>query len=315
MTAPVAAGPPLREVPLGDGRVLRVRAMEPRDTGPLCDLYASLDVEDRYRRFFCGSLPTHEFVGRLIESATNRGGGLVVEVVDGDHVELVAEATYVAPRRGPDPGGYLAPDFAITVARPWRGWLGSYLLDALLEHARSAGIENLQADILTANASMLSLVRRHGYATVDDDDWSEVRVLLGTGAVAPSWPDGDDRPHVLVEGRVGRWTPSNERLEGLRVWRCPTSDDGNCPALRGGRCPLVDGADAIVIAPVREDQRWSQLEEAHSTGVPGVAVFVDDGHASEADVERVAVAARRHRDERTRTEARARGEGRCGPTS
>lgn len=299
--------PPPREVPLGDGRILRVRPMEPRDAGPLCDLYANLDIEDRYRRFFCGSLPSHEFVDGLIESATNRGRGLVVEVVGGDGTEIVAEATYVAPRRGPDPGGYVAPDFAITVARPWRGWLGSYLLDALLEDARSAGIENLQADILTNNAPMLALARRHGYATIDDDDWSEIRVLLGTGGVAPSWPDGDDRPHVLVEGRVGRWTPSNERLEGVRVWRCPTSDEGSCPVLHsGGRCPLVDDADAIVIAPVRDDPRWSSLEQAHAAGVPRVTVLVDDGHASEADAERIAAAARRHHKERT--EAPQRGE-------
>jgi hypothetical protein len=201
-----------------------------------------------------------------------RGGfGLVASVADREGgEELVAEAGYTPL---PDGDGELE----ITVARPWRGWLGHYLLDALLSAAADRGVPNLQADVLLSNGPMLSLIRSRGYATLDSSEGAVVRVLIGTSGPSPRWSGPHTRPRVLVESPGGRWHATDAaRRAGLQVIVCPgpRAVGAPCPALDGKPCPLAAGADAIVVSHPRDDDRWAALPLAHAELHPGIPVCV-----------------------------------------
>ena len=243
-----------RSVPLPDGRTLVVRPVAPSDVPAFERLYEGLSPDDLRRRFFSVYHPSTEFLTRV---ACGEGGrvGLVAAVAD----EIVAEAHY-APLDDGD------AEFAITVAPGWRGWLGPYLLDALVETAAARGVPNLQAEILLENTPMLAIVRARGYATLDHTDYSVVRVTIGTRSRTPSWPGAHDRPRILAEVPGGRWRNEDAaRRQGFDVIVCPGPGRGRaarCPVLEGDPCPLASGADAVVSALRPDDPRSAEIVAA-----------------------------------------------------
>lgn len=145
-------------VSLGNGRTLTVRTVNEGDVDGLAELFNGLSDEDRYFRFFSFSHPSRGFLEQMTR-AQGEGGYRLVAVLSGPDPELVAEAGYALL---PDGNG----DFALTVAAGWRGWLGPYLLDAVVDAAVARGVPNLQADILFDNARMLALAAHRGYTTL-----------------------------------------------------------------------------------------------------------------------------------------------------
>jgi GNAT superfamily N-acetyltransferase len=270
-----------RTITLPRGDTLVIRAVTPADKDRLKALYAGLDQRDTYRRFFSVFRPRDAFFERMAAPEERGGFGLVAAVAGvapGDDDRIVAEAGYTLL---PDGDGELA----ITVAAAWRGWLGPYLLDALLEAAAARGVANLQADVLVTNGPMLALIRSRGYATVDHPDGTLVRVTIGAAARTPDWPPVRDRPRVLVEAPGGRWhAEANARAAGLQVIVCPGpgATRSRCPALEGDACPLAAGADVVVISHPLPDDRWVALPEAHRAVHSGVPVCVEVAPADEA---------------------------------
>jgi hypothetical protein len=163
-------------VALPDGRTLTVRTVTEADVEGLDDLFESLSDDDRYCRFFNFCHPARRFLEQMTR-AQDEGGYRLVAVVSGPKETIVAEAGYAIL-----PGG--DGDFAVTVAPEWRGWLGPYLLDALVAAAAARGVPNLQADILLENARMLALVSQRGYVTLDRPEPSEIRVAIGAAQPA-----------------------------------------------------------------------------------------------------------------------------------
>jgi hypothetical protein len=157
-------------VSLPGGRTLTVRTVTEADVEGLDALFEGLSDEDRYYRFFNLSHPGRKFLEQLTR-AEDDGGYRLVAVVSGPGESLVAEAGYAIL---PDGDG----EFALTVAAGWRGWLGPYLLDALVAAASARGVPHLQADILLVNVRMLALVSSRGYVTLDRDQLSEMRVAI-----------------------------------------------------------------------------------------------------------------------------------------
>jgi hypothetical protein len=257
---------------LSRGRSLLIRPVTAEDLDGLVQLYDALSDEDRYRRFFSLYRPERAFF-EAMASVAERGGFGVVAILSGDlaHPDgrLVGEAGYTL---GSDGDGELE----IAVAEDWRGWLGPYLLAVLVDAAARRGVPNLRADILTTNRAMLALLRARGYATIDRDDWSTMRVVIGTAGDMPRWPAHDERPRVLVEVPGGRWSgAAAARAAGLHVLACPGPDtNARCPALAGRRCPLAADADVIVVAPPAEDAQWQALLESHAEVHPGIPVCV-----------------------------------------
>jgi len=235
-------------------------------------MYASLDDDDLYRRFFQAHLPTAETIGRILNAAERGGMGLVavLEGLDG-RVRIIGETSYELL---PDGGAELG----ITVAPGSRGWLGPYLLDALIEAARARNITNLQADILVENRRMLALMRARGYATMNHFEGpSIVRVVIGTLGSTPPWPGTHRAARVLVETPGGRWHgEAAARAAGFDVLICsgpPTHR--HCPALAGQPCPLASAADIVVDAVSPDTSAGRALLDAHRRFHVGVPVCVE----------------------------------------
>jgi hypothetical protein len=258
------------DVELADGRHLVVRTTTADDADAICGLYRDLAPDDRRRRFFGSFTPRREWC-REWATIGERGGFGVVAFVRGEHgEELAGEAGYAMRDDGDG-------DLAVTVARPWRGWLGAYLLDVLLRRAAAAGVTNLQAEVMLENGPMLSLLQHRDPVSLGHDD-GVVRLSIGTGGPTASWPPADHRPRVLVEVAGRRW--SGERAAdaaGLATAMCAGPGGRarhGCPVLDGGSCPLADDADAIIVLLDPDDERSQRLVEAHRSRSPGTPVLV-----------------------------------------
>jgi hypothetical protein len=181
-----AADGVLDTVGLSDGRTLTVRTVTEADVEGLDALFAGLSEDDRYYRLFSLSHPGRKFLEQMAR-AEDEGDYRLVAIVSGAENKLVAEAGYTLL---PDGNG----EFALTVAEGWRGWLGPYLLDALVSAAAARGVPNLQADILVSNIRMLALVSHRGYVTLNREA-SQVRVAIDAArprprprpGAAPAW--------------------------------------------------------------------------------------------------------------------------------
>lgn len=268
----------VRDVRLPEGGRLVVRLADDQDVEALAALYAELDAEASYRRFFSGFRPPPEFFERMA-AVEDRGGAELVAVVHDDEADggrLVGEAGFELLPNGNG-------ELAITVDGSWRGWLGPYLLDALLEVAASRGVPNLEADVLLTNGPMLALLRSRGYAAVPTKDWSEVRALIGASTARPTWPAEHKGMRVLVEGAGGHWPGADAAAAaGLEVLGCsgPATRGARCPAVAGEPCPLVAGADVVVLAHPADTEEWHALRDAHPSVHPGVPICVELTRAS-----------------------------------
>jgi RimJ/RimL family protein N-acetyltransferase len=261
----------IRRVQLPGDRELILRPIGRGDTDALAALYAGLDDEARHRRFFSHYRPPAEFFEKLVTVDERGGAGLVAELVGvRDDGRIVAEAGYELL---PNHDGELA----ITVDAGWRGWLGPYLLDALVATAAAHGVPNLEADILVSNGPMIALVRSRGYAMMPRPDWSIMRVLIGAASRAPGWPPSHDGLRVLVEGSGGGWHADDAAGgAGLKVLGCAGPNrHAHCPALAGQPCPLAAGADAIVLAHPPDTEEWDVVRGSHALLHPGVPVCVE----------------------------------------
>jgi hypothetical protein len=270
----------------GAGRHLVVRPAVASDAAGLRALFDSLDDDDRHNRFFCAFHPSEAFC--LGQVTVGEHGGARLVAIESDPESgagrLVAEAGFSLLPTG-------SGELSITITRPWRGWLGAYLLDLLCDAAAAAGVRNLEADVLTVNQPMLALLRARGAAVVDHDGFSVVRLRIATAGARPTW-EGIDHPRVLIEAPGARWHAEAEaRDAGAHVITCngPRPGRRGCPVLRGEPCPLVAGADLVVMGHPTDDPNWAALAGAHHEVHPDVVVWVEPrGAAAEAlDLDRL----------------------------
>jgi hypothetical protein len=267
---------------LGDGRVLEIRPTTAADGPALQSLYDRLPRHDVHLRFFSAFNPRIDWCTTWA-SVAERGGFGVIAIVHrapppggdvGDDAgvpdEVVGEAGYAVRADGDG-------DLAVTVAPPWRGWLGPYLLEVIVRHAAGAGIANLQADVLVENRVMLGLLRHRGAVALEHPDGT-ARLSISTSGHLSSWPPVDVRPRVLVEVGGGRWNGEQlAREAGLTTMLCSGPDHrprGGCPLLAGGDCPLADGADAIVVLLDPDDEQTAELLARHRQANPNTPVLV-----------------------------------------
>ena len=142
-----------------DGRVLRLRPIEPDDVEPLQRCFSRLSPEDIRRRFLHAMAQLPEpMAQRLcrIDPATESAFVLIDETVK--PVELrgvgrifVDEATDSA-------------EFSVLVERDWsRVGLGALLMQQLVDDCRRRGLTELWGYVLLENRPMLTLCRELGF--------------------------------------------------------------------------------------------------------------------------------------------------------
>lgn len=244
------------------------------DIDGLRALFRSLSNHDRYLRFFA-EVPNRQVVERYVTLLCERGSGVVA--VDGGG-RIVGEAGYVLLGSGD-------AEFGITVAPEARG-IGHVLLDSIVDHARRQGVACLQADVLTENRPMRALAAKRGYALAHTDDYTVLRIIIGTATPVPPWPADTPRPRLLVETPAWRWRGASWAEEaGFHVVSCPgpssMRNHRRCPALSGQPCPLVEGADAIVVALSPEDPSRGALTPIHRFCHARVPVFLQQAAGEE----------------------------------
>jgi hypothetical protein len=263
------------EIAMPSGEAVVIRAATAADRDAVAALYARLDADDRYRRFFTGAGPSLSFVDGWLASPD---GDVLVAVVD---QRVVAEAGYAV-----DPSGWC--QLGITVDPDFRGWLGPYLLDVVLARAGEHGHRAVVADVLATNRSMLKLAASRGYAVLPSDDLAVVRLVLATDGPVPGWGPRRSRRRALVElGRAGSATTRALADAGYDVVACrgpyvTKARRWRCPVLGGRPCPLVAGAD-VVVATVG-DARDADLLDAVRRTHPGVPHCVVDPKAGAAAI-------------------------------
>ena len=204
-----------RSVELPGARILSIRPVKPSDTAGLVELYAGLSEDDTYLRFFSGHAPPEDFIEKMTHVADRGGFGLIALMGERDgSSQIVGEATYDLLPSGDG-------ELGLTVAETARGWLGPYLLDALVTEAATRGVPNLEADVLVGNRRMLTMLRARGFAVMDHDP-AIVRVAIGAAQHVPAWPGAHDRPRLLLEvpGAAGTPKRQHERRD-FRCWPVP----------------------------------------------------------------------------------------------
>lgn len=255
---------------LANGRTMEIRPSAEDDGTLIRDLYETLSDRDRRLRFFSSFHPGLDWCRNWAGVRARGGYGVVAVVSNGDGaVEVAGEAAYAIRSDGDG-------EFAVTVATPWRGWLGPYLVDRLIRHAAATGVPNLQADVRLANGPMRAILDRRDPVTLGHED-DTVHLSIGTATPTATWPRGDDRRRVLVATGGSRWAGERAAEDaGLATAMCPgpaRRRRSGCPVLQGERCPLADGADVIVVMLDPDDEDTIELIAAHRRMLPGTPVL------------------------------------------
>jgi acetyltransferase len=147
-----------RVVQLGADR-LTLRPIRPEDARMEQTFVRDLSSEARYFRFHQGLVRlTPRMLVRFTQLDYEREMAFVALIErDGSELE-VGVSRYVQ-----DPDGQ-GCEFALVVADAWQGkGVGSALMSALVDRARSMGIHRMYGEILAENTKMLELVRELGF--------------------------------------------------------------------------------------------------------------------------------------------------------
>lgn len=163
----------VKHVQLPDGVNLVIRPIRPEDAAIEHEFVRRLSPKSRYFRFLqTVSELTPDMLVRFTQIDYDREMALIaVTESEGDGSELqvgVARYTVNADKE--------SCEFALTVADEWQGrGIGSRLMHALMDVARSRGLNLIHGDVLGENQNMLSLMERLDFTIRNDPDDTALR--------------------------------------------------------------------------------------------------------------------------------------------
>ncbi|MGC9669774.1 GNAT family N-acetyltransferase [Planosporangium sp. 12N6] len=168
-----------------DGRVVRIRPVDPQDATALRALYDNANDRSLYLRFFASGRRQIDAEVRRLTRPTAPDHRVMV-VLDADR--LIGVASY--ERGDSEPFA----EFALLVADAEHGrGIGTLLLEHLVRQARGDGIRELCGDILVDNPAMLRVARDLTPGMLVRADAGVMRVSISTAA--------DDRAQALIDLR------------------------------------------------------------------------------------------------------------------
>ncbi|WP_298510450.1 bifunctional GNAT family N-acetyltransferase/acetate--CoA ligase family protein [uncultured Nocardioides sp.] len=170
------------DVLLADGSIAVIRPLRGEDADALHDLHEQVSDDAIRMRFFSVSRhAAHAYADHVLAHPEHLA--LVAE----RHGRLVGLAT--AEPMSPD-----RAEIAFLVADDTRGHgVGTLLLEHLAALALERGITQLEADVLSENHAMLSVITGAGYARERTFEPGTVVITLGTGATVESTDQADLR--------------------------------------------------------------------------------------------------------------------------
>lgn len=150
-------------VVLRDGGSLLIRALRPDDGPRIVDLFHRLSPDSIRHRAF---IPKAELTPREVRYLTDidfvQHVALAAVAREGGAEQIIGVGRYCCSP--PDPQSCRRAEIAFTVADEHQGrGIGTLLLEHLAGIARSAGIEELEADVMEDNAKMLDVFAQSGF--------------------------------------------------------------------------------------------------------------------------------------------------------
>jgi acetyltransferase len=145
---------------LPSGQALVLRPIRHDDEEREVAFVRALSVESRYQRMLSGGFKmTAEWIHSMTHIDYRRHMAFVLTVMRDDAEQFIGVGRYVV-----DELAHIA-DVAIVLADAWqRKGLGRRLLEALLGHARDAGVREMRGHVLATNVAMLRLARALGFS-------------------------------------------------------------------------------------------------------------------------------------------------------
>ena len=175
----------VRDVILGDGSTLRLRAPTPEDYEDIKAFYDRLSPESLYMRFH-GMVGTDVPARYLVEA----GGVDRVALICRHGDRVVAAASY---DRLFEPG---VAEVAFAVADDFRRrWTATRLLEQLAAIAAEQGIRRFVAEVLANNRAALGVLKEAGFGVRRKGAGGEVTVVLDITPTESVWERIDERDH------------------------------------------------------------------------------------------------------------------------
>lgn len=143
-----------------DGERVIIRPVLPQDRDLVAAFFHGLSAEARSNRFLHPvSEPSPGLLRQLVEVDHLDHVALVAEIFGDGGEAVIAEARYV---RAADP---FSAEISLAVAEPWQGkGLAEFLLVRLACRAAAGGFRRIIGETFAANAQVLSLARKLGFA-------------------------------------------------------------------------------------------------------------------------------------------------------
>jgi len=156
----------------GNGEVVTIRFVEPRDAGALQTYFRSLTTNSRYKRFLAAAseLPPSLLEEFIHIGEADRFSVIATMLIDGRET-IVGEARYVFD------SDTASIEFGLSIGDRWQGHgIGRVLLQNIECRAASFGARRLFGDTLRSNDAMIGLARKAGYAFANTPgDWKLTR--------------------------------------------------------------------------------------------------------------------------------------------
>jgi len=162
---------PEADIPLRDGRSVRVRAVAPSDEPELLQAFSRMSEDARYMRFMrVVREPNLERLRKVLASFPAGGIGIVATVPADDGVDIVVSAIAIVVDGA-------TCEFAINVASTFGGaGLASALMRVLIDAAAARGLTEMEGFVLAENQPMLRLAKRLGFSVAPDPEDRAVRI-------------------------------------------------------------------------------------------------------------------------------------------
>jgi acetyltransferase len=146
---------------LSDGTEVLLRAIRPEDEPAEHEMLSSLSKESLRTRFFSTIKDiSHEWLILFCNIDYDRHMAIVAEIKENGKQKMIGVARLIMNQ------DLTSGELAVLVQDKFQGKrLGTKFVEVLIEIARERGLEDVRADVLTENESMLKVFRRLGFTT------------------------------------------------------------------------------------------------------------------------------------------------------